>query len=553
MMTVADYIARFLVSKGVRHVFGFQGSAVLKLIDAMVGTGNIEYIQNFNEQASAFAADAYARIRGDLGVAIATSGPGAVNLISGIANAYFDSIPVLFITGQDYLAHITQHRNARQNGFQDLDIISMIRPISKYAVLITEAERIRYELEKACWLAENGRKGSVVVDIPIDIQFKEIDVNSLPGFTPEKCICFEPDVEAVLTKLETAERPLILAGGGLRLAGALSEFETFLNKSNIPVITTLNAVDLTVASYGFSGLHGHTCANLALKHADLVLALGTRFGHRQIGKNMEQFSTAECIRVDIDPNEFGRTFVKENLALLCDLKTFLQRMNTCQYTRDRSIWHTKLTEWREVYADTVCLNEDTGLDPIRLVREVAKHYAPNAVLTTDVGANQIWTVQGFTKQADERLLCSSGFGAMGYSLPAAIGASYLVDSAIICFTGDGGLQMNLQELNTLSLRRNNIKCIVFNNNTLGMMLEVQDRYYHKHHYGTTEQEFTCPDLKKLAACFGLEYITIHDANDLSKLKEVFANNQPWLVDVCVAREAKVSNRYDDIVLATEEL
>lgn len=545
MITVADYVARFLVSRGVRYVFGFQGSAILKLVDAMLETGSIEYIQNFNEQASGFAADAYARIRGGLGVAIATSGPGAVNLIGGMANAYFDSIPVLFITGQDYLAHITEHREARQNGFQDLDIVSMVKPVSKYAALVTSPERIRYELEKACWLAENGRKGPVVLDIPIDIQFKEVDENALPGFTPEECHHTEPDVAAVLAKIESAQRPLILAGGGIRLADALPEFETFLRKSSIPVITTLNALDLTSSSFGFSGLHGHSCANLALRHADLILALGTRFGHRQIGKSAEHFSSAECIRVDIDPLEFGRTFVRESISLNCDVKTFLQNMNACRYSHRYSDWKTHISEWKRTYADTVCINAHMELDPVHLVRETAKYYAPDAVLTADVGANQMWVAQGFAKRADERLLFSSGFGSMGYALPAAIGASYLTNSAVVCFTGDGGLQMNLQELNTLSLRRNNIKCIVFNNNTLGMMREVQDRYYQGHHYGTTDKEFTCPDLRKLADCFQIGYIRIRNSNDFYKLEKIFSDTQPWLIDANIDASAKVLNCYDD--------
>ncbi len=547
-MTVADYVAQFLVSKKIQHIFGFQGSAILKLVDSMVKTGKIKYIQNFNEQASAFAADAYARVRGSLGVAIATSGPGASNLISGIANAYFDSIPVLFITGQDYLSHITQHRNARQNGFQDLDIIAMVKPISKYAVLINKAENIRYELEKACWIAENGRKGSVVVDIPIDIQFKNIDERNLIGYKPDKKVYISPNIETIVSRLENSKRPLILAGGGIRLAGAELEFEYFLRKSNIPVITTLNAVDLTNMSYGFSGLHGHSCANLALRHADLILALGTRLGHRQIGKTIESFSTADCIRVDIDPNEFGRTFIKENPAILCDIKLFLQYMNDKDYKQNHIEWHEQIKKWKKEYADTVCINDCLNIDPVKFVRKTSDYYTNNTIITADVGSNQMWTAQGFKKQANERLLCSSGFGAMGYALPASIGASYLSDSPVICFTGDGGLQMNLQEINTISLHRNNIKCIVFNNNTLGMMREVQNRYYDSHHYGTTEKDFSCPDLKKLSECFKLKYLSIENTNDIDKLKYVFGDNQPWIVDVKIDKGAIVLNSYDDEAL-----
>ena len=299
MITVAGYIAKFLKEKRVNHIFGFQGSAMLKMLDEIVGEG-IEYIQNFNEQASGFGADAYARING-IGAAIATSGPGAVNLIGGIANAYFDSVPVMFITGQDYSSGILANNGARQNGFQDMGIVSMVKPITKYAVLLEKPENIRYELEKAYYYAITDRKGAVLIDVPIDVQFKEIDETSLKGFQKSDKKVSDYKIDKVISLLKKSKRPVILAGGGIRCANTVNELKKFVNESKIPVVTTLNGIDVLEDIVGFSGLYGNSEANLAIKNADLIIALGARFSLKQIGKKKEQYNIdAKIIHVDID-------------------------------------------------------------------------------------------------------------------------------------------------------------------------------------------------------------------------------------------------------------
>ena len=547
MITVASYIAKFLSDKGIKHIFGFQGSAMLKMLDAIVDK-EIEYIQNFNEQASSFAADAYARVKNGIAVAIATSGPGAANLIGGIANAYFDSIPAFFITGQDYSSSILASNSARQNGFQDMDIVSIVKPITKYAVLLKNPEDIRYELEKAYYLATNGRKGSVLIDIPIDIQFKEVDENNLKGFNPPKEEKYDLKLNEVISMLENSKRPVILAGGGIRLADAKKEFDEFIKKTNIPICATLSGIDCNPDILGFSGLYGNSEANLALLGADLILALGARFSIKQTGKIKENYTNAKIIHVEIDENEINRSFLKEDVTVKADIKEFLSEINKKDIKLDINDWIEKTQEWKEKYADSVCLAQK-NVDPVKLVREITKYLAKNTAISIDVGANQMWSAQALRFKDNQRLLSSSGFGAMGYSLSAAIGASYLVPAVSI--TGDGGFQMNLQELNTLSLRQNNVKCFIFNNNNLALMRDTQKRYYNNHFYGNNEKEFTCPDIKKLADTFNLGYERIESAEDFSKLKNIFDNNKPYLVDIIIDKDTRVLNRYDDEALSYE--
>lgn len=549
MMTVADYIAGFLVSKGVTHLFGFQGSAMLKMLEATQETGKIKYVQSFNEQASSFAANAYARLNNEIGVAMATSGPGAVNLIGGIADAFFDSVPLFVITGQDYLRNIAGKGSARQNGFQDMDIVSMVKPVTKYAVLLDDSENVRYELEKAFYHATTGRKGSVLVDVPIDVQFAPVDETRLKGFVPEENEKTKDiDFKTVVGLLEKSRRPVMLAGGGIRTARACAELKDFADKTKIPVVATLNGIDAYDDIAGFSGLFGNTAANLALLNADLILALGARFSLKQIGRTKNTYAPdAKVIHVEIDESENDRTFMKETLSVKADVKAFLVGLNEQKISLTCEDWIKQVKEWSDRYADSVCA-EGVDLDPVRFVRAVVKAMPEKSAAAADVGANQMWTAQAFRNEDGKRLLNSAGFGAMGFALPAGIGAFYAIGKAATVLTGDGGFQMNLQELNTLSLLRPSVKVFVFNNSALGLMLDVQKRYYHNHFYGNNPREFSCPDLKKLADTFNLKFLKITSVADFSKIEEVYKDNEPWLIDVRIDKDTPILNRYDDPAL-----
>jgi len=546
-MNVAEYIAQFLVEKKIRHVFGFQGGAILKLVDEIVATGEVEYVQNYHEQASAFCADAYGRVTGNIGVAVATSGPGATNLVTGIANAQMDSIPTLFITGQDYTANITKDNEARQNGFQDLDIVSIVRPITKYAVLVTDANQIRYELEKAYWLATSSRPGAVLIDIPIDVQFTDIDLQSLVGFKQDNDSDDIFETACVIDLINQAKRPIILVGGGVRISNAQKEVREFAALTNIPVVSTVNGLDVVEGAYGFAGLHGNTFSNLAIQNADLLLAFGVRFGQRQVGKVPLDYSKAHVVHVDIDENELQRVFPNE-LAIKADLKQFLRALNDEIHGigfPDFCTWHKKIRLWVTKYHANSYMNKD-GVDPVRAVEEMLPLLTPKAILTCDVGQNQMWVAQGFRVKTGQRLLNSCGLGSMGYSLPAAIGAkTAFPDRQVIAFTGDGGLQMNLQEFMFIGQRQVGIKCVVFNNNTLGMMREVQARYYNKHYYGANPLDFACVDLDMLSKVYKIGYRRVEALGDITGLHSVFADDKPYIIDLAVAFSSLLSNRYDE--------
>jgi acetolactate synthase-1/2/3 large subunit len=546
-MNLAQYIAQFLADKKIRHVFGFQGGAIMKIIEELVATRRIEYLQNYHEQASAFCADAYARVTGNIGVALATSGPGATNLITGIANAQFDSIPTLFITGQDYTANVTKDNGARQNGFQDLDIVSVVRPITKYAALVTDETRIRYELEKAYWLATSGRPGAVLLDIPIDVQFKNIEPEALEGFAGGSRPADAFETVGVVERIAQAKRPLILVGGGVRISGAQDEVREFAALTGIPVVSTLNGLDVVEGNYGFAGLHGNTSGNLAVQNADLLLALGVRFGQRQVGKIPETYTRAHIVHVDIDQNELQRIFPNE-LAIKADVKAFVRALNANlrgASRRDHGAWHETIRVWVDKYRGNAYLNKEC-VDPVRAVEAILPFLSSQAILTNDVGQNQMWVAQGFRVRTGQRLLNSCGLGSMGYSLPAAIGAkAAFPDRQVIAFTGDGGLQMNVQELLFVGQRQLGIKCIVFNNNTLGMMREVQRRYYDGHYHGANLKEFRCADLEKLAATYDIGYRRVEALADFARFRSVFADDNPYIIDIAVAFDSQLSNRYDE--------
>lgn len=545
MMTVADYIAGFLTSKGVKHLFGFQGSAMLKMLDSIAATNKITYIQNFNEQASAFGAEAYARVTNEIGVAIATSGPGATNLITGIADAFCDSIPVLFITGQERTALINSRGKARQNGFQDANIVSIVRPITKYAVLLDNPENVCYELEKAFYYATTGRKGPVLIDVPIDIQFQEVNEHDLRGFTaPEQKAEELTGLSDIVSEIKKAKKPLILAGGGVRSAKAEVLLDDFCKKTGIPVVATLNGLDACRHIAGFGGLYGNTVANLALLNADLLLIFGARLASQHTGKERAAYNgNAKIIRVEIDETEFGRTAFKENILIPCDLYSFFPAVLPLLNRTDFKNWNDQIASWKERYGERIA-QVKKGLSPVKTVQTVLQKSDENAVVTVDVGENQMWAAQAFIPNGKRRFLSSSGFGAMGFSLPAAIGASFAAGQ-VVAFTGDGGFQMNLQELNTLSLWRRNVKCFVFNNSCLGLMRSVQTKFYNSRFHGNTPETFTCPDLEKLAETFKLNFTRLKTENDFQNLNAVFGDKEPWLIDVEIDPDTRALNRYDD--------
>lgn len=543
-MIVASYIAKFLRDHGVNQIFGFDGSMMLKIADEIDLLDGIEYLQNFHEQGSAFAADGYGRAKNTMGAALVTSGPGAINALAGCGDAYLDSIPLLIITGNDRLSHMITNPGVRLNGFQDLDIVSVAKSITKYAVQIIDPAKLAYELEKAFFIANDGRKGPVLIDVPMDIQFAEVPDNmehykgitSVPNILPDI-------IDDVCGELYAAQRPVIIAGGGIQTANAQKELEEFVRKTNIPVVTTLNGHGATGLALGASGFYGLPEANLALHYADVVLSMGTRFGEQQCGKFPDKYTRGKIIHVDVDEKEFNRALTAY-MKVQGDVKEFLVKLNAyidvkCLNNFDG--WYDQIYKWRERYGK-VLHNNTVGLDPLNVVEHIGLTVPDDTIFTNDVGQNTMWVCQGLRPRGTQRLLTSSGYASMGFSLPAAIGAkTAFPDRTVVSFSGDGGFQMNLQELQYVKLRGLNIKFVVFNNNTLGMMREVQRIYYNNNFVGSNEKEFACVDLEKLSRVYDLEYFELKSEEDFPALDEFLNHSKAGIVDCRLPIDTYVKN------------
>lgn len=544
-MTVSEYINWFFVNKGEKYIFGFQGSAMLKIVFDMEQCGKIKYIQTFHEQSASFAADAYSRLSNFPALAIATSGPGAINLLGGIADCYFDSVPCIFLTGQFDSEMVLSRENARQNGFQDMDIVSVSSPITKSSRMLKKAEDIAYELELAWYISQTGRKGPVLIDIPLDLQFKQIDEKNLVHFSEPSKKELQLDVLELQRLINSSKRPLIIAGGGVRQAGAETELKLFSQKLGIPVATTLMGIDLDGDYLRFGGLYGYTSTNIVIRKSDLLIICGSRMGTRHAAKKSTDYSNAKVVHIDIDDSELNR-FFKDEYAIHGDLKEILGKcIQSLEKEIDHSEWNESINKIVNLTQNRVYVNSDP--DPLRITEKLLKIAGADSIVTADVGQNQMWVAQAFTANGETRLLNSGGYGSMGFSLPAAIGASYAYEErTIMAFTGDGGFHMNQQELLFLELHKRNIKCIVFNNNCLGLMREAQDRYYQNVHVGNDEYSFKCVDLKKLAETYSIPFCRIESINDVMNAESLIEYYGPCLIEIALPNNPQVINRYDEL-------
>lgn len=522
-MKLSDYIINFLAKEGVSHVFELIGGAITHLIDSVHHRDDIKCVSVHHEQAAAFAAEAYARINGNLGVAMATSGPGALNLVTGIGSCYFDSVPCLFITGQVNTYEYKFGRPIRQLGFQETDIVSVVRPLTKYAELVTDAEKIRYHLEKAVYLARSGRPGPVLLDIPMNIQRALIDPEKLTGFWESEEFnkshsaspCEAVVIDEVLNLIKKATRPVILAGGGVRTAGATNQLRLLVEKTGIPVVTSLMGLDAIPhdhpAFFGMIGAYGNRYSNLTLANCDFLLILGSRLDTRQTGTRQDTFArAAKKVHVDADPLELNEK-VKVDIAVNCDVGEFLTKINARpegSVKADLSPWYRIIEDYRVKYPTLSRLNKVENIDANRFMDLLSLYCDEGDIICLDVGQHQMWAGQSFRIKGEQRMLFSGGMGAMGFALPAALGAAKAAPGRkIIVIAGDGGIQVNLQELDTIASHNLPVKIFVMNNRCLGMVRQFQDMYFGGRQQSTVIG-YSCPDLGKLAKAYGIPYYFI---------------------------------------------
>jgi len=553
-MKLSDYVMKFLFEKNVKYIFGYQGGSIAHLVDSLHKVDGLTYIQNYHEQASSFCADAYARGSAGIGVAIATSGPGATNLVTGIANAYFDSVPCLFITGQ-VSTHLIKTNNAiRQQSFQETDIVSIVKPVTKFAETVLVPAKIRFYLEKAIFIAQSGRPGSVLLDIPHNVQASEIDPSTLESFfDSDEYKSAEADasrldkdsLQQLIDMLAEAKRPVVLAGGGMSSVRDTGLFEAFVHACDLPVVSSLmglDAIDHADEHFcGFIGSYGNRYANFAMARSDLLLVLGSRLDERQTGSDRSLFAKgARIIHVDIDPHELNH-HVRADVSFCCDIRLFLKTL--MEEIGDRRFhnkeWLESIHGWKVKYPSHTAHDANTDfVDPNEFLHVLSGKVSEGTTVCLDVGQNQMWVAQSFSLAGDKRFLSSSGHGAMGYSLPAGIGAYFSApDKQVVCIMGDGGVQMNIQELQTVSRENIPLKIVVMNNQSLGLIRDLHENYSYKN-YGSVEG-YTNPDFRKVAGAFNIAYTKISSSGDFKKLDRGLKTREPHFFEIMLSPNSQV--------------
>ncbi len=536
-----------LCRHGVKHIFGYPGGAILPIYDELYraeARGEIQHILVRHEQGASHAADGYARATGKVGVCFATSGPGATNLVTGIATAQMDSIPMIAVTGQ------VPRPAIGSDAFQETDIFGITLPIVKHSYVVRHAKDMARIVAEAFHIASTGRPGPVLIDIPKDVGLEEFDyipVNpkdiNLIGYHPKKKGEIFP-INAALELIKRSERPLLYVGGGAVTANAHEELQQFAEKFQIPVTTTLMGLgsfdEHHPLSVGMLGMHGTAYANFSVSECDLLLAVGARFDDRVTGKLDEFASKAKVIHIDIDPAEIGKNRPPE-VAIVGDVKEVLgqliQRAEELEFPADEPKtqgWLKRINVWRHEYPLTVPRDRET-ISPQECIVELERQ-APNAYYTTDVGQHQMWAAQ-FLKNGPRRWISSAGLGTMGYGMPAAMGAKVaLPDEEVICISGDASFQMNLQELATLAQYNIKVKTVIINNGWQGMVRQWQQTFFGER-YSASNMEVGMPDFELLAKAFGVKGMVISDRSELSSgIAEMLAYDGPVLLDVRVTKD-----------------
>ena len=540
---VSDYIAEFLYAQGVTQVYEVIGGMIAHIVDSIHTQGKIRLVSVHHEQAASFAADAAGRASGIPGVAMATSGPGATNLLTGIAGAFFDSSPTVFITGQVARPEQKGERQVRQLGFQETDIVTMAAPITKGAWKVRSAEEVPGRLAEAFLLAQTGRPGPVLVDIPMDVQWEMITIEppsriKLPAAAPAEA----GEIQKVLDELAAAQRPLILAGGGIRAARAMDLFRQFVAKVRVPVVNSLHAVDALPFEdprrVGMIGSYGNRWANLALGRSDYLLVLGSRLDVRQTGALTEAFKGDRTIvHVDCDPCEINNR-VKGCRAMQGDLHQFLAAALAASRHRespDYAGWLMELAQLKLKWPDTKELRDVTGINPNVFMHQLSKCAGAAAAFVADVGQHQMWAAQSLELGSQQVFMTSGGMGAMGFALPAAIGTALAFPGRpVVMIAGDGGFQLNLQELQTVIRNRLPLKLVVINNHCHGMVRQFQESYF-SNRYQSTYWGYSAPNFGEIAKAYGIDSETVAEPENvghaLDKMWEDSA--APFLLQVMV--------------------
>ena len=537
-MRAVDAIMECLKAEGVEHVFGLPGGANLPTYDALYDAG-LRHIQCRHEQGAGHAAEGYAKASGRVGVALATSGPGATNLVTAIADAVMDSVPTVFITGQvrtDLLG---------TDGFQEADVTGITMPVVKHSIMIRDPQEIPVAIHEAFHIASTGRPGPVLVDIPQDLSRADIDYEpvtslDLPGYQPTS-EGNAKQVRLAAKALANSRRPVIYAGGGVINGNASKELVELCTSDKFPVTCTLMGLGGFPAPHDqWLGMHGTRAANYSMDEADLIVAIGARFDDRITGKLSEFAPRAKFIHIDVDPAEISKN-VPAHIPIVGDAKKILPKL-TAEYRALKADgsrldgWWERIRGWREKHPLGYEDSEDAEIKPQRMIEALYEVTGGDAIVTSDVGQHQMWTAQYFHFNGPRRWINSGGLGTMGFGLPAAMGAKVACpDDQVICVAGDGSVPMNIQELATCVTEDIPIKVFIMNNGYLGMVRQWQELFWERR-YSSVDMG-TSPDWVKLADAYGATGLRVSDKGELTDvMKTALETDGPVICDVRVTRE-----------------
>jgi acetolactate synthase-1/2/3 large subunit len=549
---LSDYVVDFLARRGIRHSFLVSGGAVIHLVDSVAKHPHMMPVCVQHEESGAAAADAYSRVTRRLGLVMTTSGPGATNIVTSVCNAYFDSIPMICLTGQVARFRIKKSKALRQRGFQETDVVSLFESITKYATLVTDPLMIRYELEKAIHLAMEGRPGPVVLDIPDDLQREEIDPDKLVSYCPVSRSPTAPAAQATLLErmISAATRPVMIFGAGIRCAQAEEAAVAFARRHSVPVLCTWGGADLLPhddpLNMGCIGVCGPRGGNFAVQHADLVIALGTRLSPMITGGKQNLFAPhAKKVMVDIDPEElskFGPDTFMLDLPILSDLRAFLTLFPSAALEDRHFHWRETIRSWIRRYP--LCSEEDYKrpgrVNPYVFIKELSRIVPEDAIIIGDTGANISWTMQAFATKRGQQIFSAWNHTPMGYSLPASIGAALATERTVVCLIGDGGLMMCLQELATMRRHDLPIKLFLFDNQGHGIQKQTIDTWLQSHYVAVDEPTgLYFPDYRKIAEAFRLPYYCIRSHADLPLLDRLAQESGPFLCSVEIVENHKI--------------
>lgn len=535
-MRVADYIVSVIYNAGAKHIFMVSGGVAMHLNDALIVHQKIKYICNHHEQASVMAADAYSRISGNLGAAMVTAGPGATNTLTGLLNSWQDSTPVIIISGQSKSTQTINNSKLplRQFGVFEVDIIPVIKSLTKFSIMVTKPQKIRYYLEKALFLAKSGRPGPVWIDVPLDIQGAEINPDTLKSFFPEERDKktqkkdLDKQVDRVIELLKNSRKPVFIGGYGIRLSGAVKDFLSLVEKLNVPIVTAINGIDIISSDNKFfagrAGIKGNRAANITLQNSDLIISIGSRLSLQVIGYEYQKFApNAKKVVIDIDEVEHQKKTIKIDQLIIADAKEFINNLMTRISNMTFNFKANWTVKCRSLYLKyPVCLKEyEKSRGPVNMyyaVDKITDGLNKNDVVVTDAGFSYYIVRQAVKIKQGQRVIIPGATGTLGFNLPASIGAAFSKGKKrVICITGDGSLQTNIQELQTIIKHKLPIKIFVLENKGYVSISTTQTNFFNRLIGESEKTGVSFPKISSIARAYGIKFFKAGNNRELIKL------------------------------------